>query len=196
MERGLSFGRSANEIGYTTRTCPRSKIIDIFLYVNYNGEMGRKKQYVEVVCCKCGKIMERPSFRTREHLRFFCSECRRSILLTCPVCNRQFKKWKSQMINFQTKKPLKKICCSKKCRDIALRVDWNELTRGMLKQRWIKEFGKKNLYCRRCKYDKPYNIVIHHKKYVIDGGSNNPENLESLCLNCHGEEHYGKKDND
>ena len=100
------------------------------------------------------------------------------------------------MVKFPSGEPLKKICCSKKCRDIALRVDWNELTRGMLKQRWQKEFGKEDLYCRRCNYKNIYNIVIHHKQYVINGGDNNPNNLEPLCLNCHGEEHYNNPDND
>ena len=41
---------------------------------------------------------------------------------------------------------------------------------------------------------------IHHKDYVTDKNYNNDnvfynlDNLESLCFNCHQEEHFGSKE--
>lgn len=60
----------------------------------------------------------------------------------------------------------------------------------MIKTRWISEFGIETLICNRCGHDKHYNIQLHHKKYIVNGGETHPKNLEPLCRNCHGEEHY------
>ena len=37
--------------------------------------------------------------------------------------------------------------------------------------------------CRRC--GKAGRLEVHHKRRLIDGGSNAPGNLETLCVDCH-----------
>ena len=45
--------------------------------------------------------------------------------------------------------------------------------------------------CEKCDYSKVKILVIHHKIERSKGGSNDYENLEVLCPNCHAEHHYG-----
>lgn len=155
-----------------------------------------KKDYIKINCSKCGIQIEKPRHRIRG-IKTYCKECKgKTLKLICPICKKEFNKWESQTKSFITGKEKHKICCSIKCKNIGLRVDWKDLTRRTLKQRWKKEFGEKDLYCRRCKYNKEFNIIIHHKIYIKNGGTGDIQNLEPLCLNCHGEEHYQQKDSD
>lgn len=34
-----------------------------------------------------------------------------------------------------------------------------------------------------------YNLEIHHKKPISHGGDNSDDNLETICIDCHAEEH-------
>lgn len=45
--------------------------------------------------------------------------------------------------------------------------------------------------CRKCgtKGSKDNPLQVHHKKPRCKGGTNNPDNLELLCANCHKREH-------
>lgn len=94
------------------------------------------------------------------------------------------------MRNYSCRRGSRKIYCSIICKALAQRKEWNNLGRRQLKQRYMKEFGIQSLKCVRCGHDKIYNIEIHHKIYCVNGGDNNPTNLEPLCCNCHGIEHY------
>lgn len=44
--------------------------------------------------------------------------------------------------------------------------------------------------CERCSYSKLEILEIHHKIEKSKGGSDDIDNLELICPNCHAEEHY------
>ncbi len=138
-------------------------------------------------CTSCGMLYTPKTLQKKQSIKNTCEDCRQKIDLKCPVCNSDFKLLKSRL------KKRKNPCCSVKCKSELQKKDWNNLTRNNLKQKWISEFGIESFKCNRCGHDKVYNIVLHHIIYVKNGGRNNPENLEPLCLNCHGEEHYNKQ---
>ncbi len=144
----------------------------------------KKIKRQEVVCSVCDKNYIPKFQQSVPSKKYFCPECRGMSNIVCPVCNEKFKQRNAAI------RVRKTLCCSVKCKSIFQRKDWNELSRNALKQRWIKEFGKENFKCNRCGHDKIYNIVLHHIKYVKNGGTNLPDNLEPLCLNCHGIEHF------
>ena len=143
-----------------------------------------------VNCEICGKEMVKtPSkYKQNKSKKFYCNDCRGHVILVCPICGKTFKKWKSQTKNKQN------IFCSVKCKSESQKKEWKDLDRGYLKTKWIKEFGEDCLVCNRCGHDKHYNIELHHIKYRCYGGTHHPENLEPLCKNCHGTEHYGNPD--
>jgi 5-methylcytosine-specific restriction endonuclease McrA len=65
-----------------------------------------------------------------------------------------------------------------------------ELDRAGLRRKWINDLGEESLFCYRCGYDENIKCIhIHHVIYVCNGGTNDPSNLEPLCLNCHTDEH-------
>ena len=147
----------------------------------------RKKS--EVTCSVCAIIYIPKNKQSKPSGKYFCPDCRGMSLVNCSVCDKEFK------IRNSSIRTRKNTWCSVECKSIGQRKEWNSLSRSMLKQRWIREFGKP--ICSRCGHDKEFNIVIHHKQYVKNGGDNMPDNLEPLCLNCHGIEHYQHgKDND
>lgn len=150
----------------------------------------RQKDNIIVKCEICGKdIVKTPSkYKQNKSKKFYCNDCRCSVNMICPICGKTFKKWKSQV------KGKKNVFCSKECKAISQRKDWNDLDRGYVKNRWIRDFGEDSLVCNRCGHDKIYNIELHHIIYVCNGGTHDIENLEPLCKNCHGTEHYGSKD--
>jgi len=51
------------------------------------------------------------------------------------------------------------------------------------KQKLIKEVGK----CEQCGLN--VNLTVHHKKQLSQGGTNERNNLEVLCLRCHKQKH-------
>lgn len=148
-----------------------------------------KKNKKEQTCSVCN-ILYMPKNSKNKSIINTCPSCREKVNLNCPVCNKSFQRHKARI---RTRKTL---CCSHECKSIHQRKDWNDLSRNNLKQRWIKEFGIENFVCKRCSHNEIFNIVLHHIIYVKNGGKNTPDNLEPLCLNCHGIEHYknGKDD--
>ncbi|MBX0329129.1 HNH endonuclease [Oscillochloris sp. ZM17-4] len=56
-----------------------------------------------------------------------------------------------------------------------------------LKRRLILARGPQ---CQRCAYANQDILVVHHIVRRSDGGSNELENLELLCPNCHAEIHF------
>lgn len=137
-----------------------------------------------VPCSVCGTSVLRSASARESRKAFFCKGCRKSVSVPCSSCGASLTRWASQV------RGKKNVYCNRACKARGQRVPWNDLTRGMLKNRWIQEFGKDSLMCSRCGHDRPFNVVIHHKKYRMNGGDNRPKNLEPLCLNCHGIEHY------
>lgn len=133
------------------------------------------------ICSVCGRNYDKPH-PERKSIKSYCPDCRGHSTVVCTVCKKEFNCWNSKL-----RKDSNRVC-SIKCKSIVQRIPWELLTRGMLKQRWLKEMG--SLKCTRCGHDKPFNIEIHHKIYVKNGGTHNPTNLEPLCRNCHGTEHY------
>lgn len=148
--------------------------------------MPRPKRTSEVECHVCHINYVPANKQSTPSIRYTCPDCREKVSLICPVCDVKFERHKSRLRQRKT------LCCSVKCKGLFQRKDWNDLSRNNLKQRWVNEFGVENFVCKRCGHDKAYNIALHHIKYVSQGGDNSPENLEPLCLNCHGIEHYGR----
>ena len=60
----------------------------------------------------------------------------------------------------------------------------------LLKQRLIDLRGGK---CEKCPYTKVEILVVHHIVERCNGGTNNLDNLELICPNCHAEEHYNRR---
>ncbi len=149
-----------------------------------------QRNNIKVNCEICGnEIIKTPSeYKQNKSKKFYCNECRGSITIVCPVCKKTFKRWKSQTLNKKT------MFCSKGCKAQSQKKEWNNLDRRYLKNRWVSEFGKSSLVCSRCGHDRPYNIELHHKIYRCNGGTHHIENLEPLCKNCHGIEHYNTPD--
>ena len=147
-----------------------------------------------VMCSICKNYFVKVGMPASETKNFYCPDCRGKVECKCCVCGTLYKRYKSAIRFYERQKNY----CSPRCKAIGQRTDWNTITdHSSLRLKWVRQFGKSALICARCKYDKPYNIELHHKTYVVDGGSNNPDNLEPLCKNCHGEEHHRvKPDND
>lgn len=144
----------------------------------------REKRIIFVQCAVCGKTLRRYKRSKSNTGKYYCNSCRGTVTVYCAICGEQMKRSK-----YDTRK-YKILYCSEKCRAIGSRKDWNAISKGMLKYHWTMIFGEKSLVCKRCGYDKSYNVQLHHKKYIMNDGDNHPENLEPLCRNCHGEEHY------
>ena len=146
----------------------------------------KNNSVINVQCSICGKNLERYKKSASRANKYFCKECRGMITASCSICGKKIIRSKHDTRKY------KRLFCSEKCRATGSLKDWTETSRCMLKDHWVRVFGIKNLFCRRCGYKKSYNIVLHHIKYVCNGGTNDPINLEPLCKNCHGEEHYDK----
>jgi hypothetical protein len=171
---GASFQRSTfdkrNKKFYCTKEC--------FL--------SHKIKKVNKICCICAKEFIPANLQKTEAKRSTCPECREKVKVNCNTCNKEILIAKCRI------RVRRNIHCSVACKAEGQKKDWDDLSRSMLKQKWIATFGESNFICARCGHNKSYNIVLHHKIYLINGGNSQPENLEPLCLNCHGTEHYGK----
>jgi 5-methylcytosine-specific restriction endonuclease McrA len=149
-----------------------------------------KHRLHDVKCSICGNIFSKAGIYHGKS--FYCPNCRGKITIKCDYCNKKFERFKSA-IRFKggvSHLERTKVFCSSECKNIGTRKPWAKTSRAGIKIKWIREFGIETLYCRRCGYKKSYNIELHHKIYVINGGEHVPENLEPLCRNCHGEEHF------
>lgn len=109
----------------------------------------------------------------------------------CPRCGITFRR-KPSYLKIRKGKP---IFCSKKCYDIAKRIEngWKEIQPshyGNINNDYraiaFRAFDKK---CNRCGYAKFQEILeVHH---IDRNRSNNDQtNLEILCRNCRAEEHF------
>lgn len=141
-------------------------------------------------CKICNKeIYRRPSQLTKGNV--YCSQsCYGKscvILVSCIVCSIEFNK-------LSNKKTCSRACANK----LRIGVKYNQgrpykdkvTTIRALKKRLIEERGGK---CARCVYSKTHILEVHHKIRRAAGGTDDIENLELICPNCHAEEHYENK---
>ena len=137
-------------------------------------------------CKMCGtSIYRRPMQIDRGDV--FCSQacfgksCRKS--KRCPVCG-------TELVNRRNLKTCSRVCANKlrkgaKYTGVA-RKDKVKTAR-LLKNRLVQERGEK---CERCGYPNTHILVIHHKVQRCYGGTDDLDNLELICPNCHAEIHY------
>jgi len=65
-------------------------------------------------------------------------------------------------------------------------------------ERISKAYRRANPLCEKCKAEGklvPSELVHHKVKLGADGGTNDPDNLESLCWSCHSRHHAKQGDN-
>jgi 5-methylcytosine-specific restriction endonuclease McrA len=141
--------------------------------------------------CTC-KVCGMPIYRRPVQIEkgdVFCSlgcfgkSCRKST--RCAVCG-------TELINRKRIKTCSRACANRLRAGIkytgVARKDKVKTAR-LLKKRLIQKRGDK---CERCGYPKTYILVIHHKVRRCDGGTNELDNLELICPNCHAEIHYNE----
>lgn len=135
-------------------------------------------------CIECGKEFYRKPSQINENEKNFCSHTcsniRFKIIHKCPVCGKEILKGAHA------------ITCSRRCSNIRRKgikykegnLDSNKkaVTKKELRIRYIKNRGGK---CNRCGYDYIYILQIHHIIEKAKGGSDDENNLEILCPNCH-----------
>lgn len=143
-------------------------------------EYRAKNTIINVNCCICGKNLKRYKRSESKDDKYYCKDCRGMVNVQCVTCGKEIIRTKHDVRKY------KELYCSNECRSLAMRKEWNELSRSI----WIRVFGIGSLVCKRCGHNKTYNIQLHHKQYVCNGGNNEPDNLEPLCRNCHATEHY------
>jgi 5-methylcytosine-specific restriction endonuclease McrA len=99
--------------------------------------------------------------------------------------------------NSKFKSGLNKKHCSKACANklkIGSKYKTGPRKDKVTTQRFLKSrlVALRGEFCERCSYSNQKILNIHHKIRRKDGGSDDLDNLELLCPNCHAEEHYGK----
>lgn len=158
------------------------RVVDICL-----SEMEKYIRKPNCICKICNKeIYRRPSQINKGNV--YCSQdcfgksC--EILIACVICGIEYQKG------------LHKKTCSRVCAN-KLRIGTKYTGRPLkdkvktaqaLKTRLIELRGPK---CERCPYSNVKILNVHHKIRRADGGSDDLDNLELICPNCHAEEHYG-----
>ena len=144
------------------------------------------------ICGICGKTFyKKPSEQNKSISKLvFCSKecygkyCRHNKI--CPICGIEF---------FGTHRKY----CSRECSNRARsgmkyfnsQPNNKQKYVNILRQKLIDIYGER---CYRCGYCENTNILhVHHKIRKCDKGSDNLDNLELLCPNCHAIEHCKKK---
>lgn len=139
-------------------------------------------------CIICSKAIYRRPFQLKKGKVYCSQQCyvQASIIWkSCPVCNSKFKSG------------LNKKHCSKACANklkIGSKYKTGPRKDKVTTQRFLKSrlVALRGEFCERCSYSNQKILNIHHKIRRKDGGSDDLDNLELLCPNCHAEEHYGK----
>lgn len=149
------------------------------------------EKYIRKPNCNC-KICNKEIYRRPFQIKrgnVYCSQdcfgksC--EILVTCVICGTEFQKG------------LHKKTCSRACANkLRIGIKYNQIGRPTkdkvksvkaLKERLLKLRGHK---CERCPYSNIKILNVHHKIRRADGGTDELDNLELICPNCHAEEHY------
>lgn len=142
-------------------------------------------------CKICNKEIYRRPFQLAKGDVYCSQDCYGkscTILVACVVCGNEYQKGLN-------KKTCSRICSNKLrigSKYIGRPLKDKAQTNRALKERLILLRGTN---CERCGYSNTKILNVHHKIRRADGGSNDIENLELICPNCHAEEHYGYKEN-
>jgi hypothetical protein len=141
-------------------------------------------------CKICGTPIYRRAFEIeRNKGNVYCSQrcfgLASQKIRVCPVCGKEF-------LSKRNRKT-----CSHACANIGRTgITYKQLGRPRkdrvedaraLKKRLVDSHGSR---CQRCGYSDVNILVIHHIVRRCDGGTNDPENLELVCPNCHAEIHF------
>ena len=138
-------------------------------------------------CKICGKPIYRRPFEIEKGPVYCSQACFGKACRTnkhCPVCGKE-------LINARAKTTCGRACANRKRAGIRYtgeaRKDKVKAT-SALKLRLVQQRGG---ICERCGYANTRILVVHHKIQRCDGGSDDLDNLELICPNCHAEIHYG-----
>jgi hypothetical protein len=152
------------------------------------------EKYIRRPNCNC-KVCNKEIYRRPNQLEnssnVFCGyECYSkwcTILIKCSVCGTEYRSG------------LHKKTCSKACANkLKIGSHYNSgrpikdvvKTQQALKNRLITLRG---CNCEKCGCTKTSILNVHHKIRKVDGGSDDLDNLQLICPNCHAEIHYGNK---
>lgn len=138
---------------------------------------------------KCAKEFDDRASRLKMYANHFCckdchSEFQRKYT-DCPECGETF------LAN-------KRKFCSKRCANKARTGTLYKGSKTKNRAERVKRlkaelFELRGYKCECCPYSNIKIIQLHHKVERADGGTDEHDNLELLCPNCHCEHHY---DND
>lgn len=96
----------------------------------------------------------------------------------CKVCNGIFKHYSSQA-----------KYCSIECQAVVQKKYSADKPNGKEWYMIVEYINERDNYtCQDCK-EQEKTLYVHHKKYLCEGGTNNPENLITLCAKCHAKAH-------
>lgn len=163
---------------------------------NGNG-IGTRKIY-RVICDFCGEPQGYSTGGTKaKDKKNYCKKCQyeklsrdnnKQIVAECFICGKKISRTASQWDRAE------KSTCSNKCTGLAKRKDITEVSRSRLKIKMIQEGIEQK--CVTCGTDHLWNLQAHHIVFVCNGGTNDINNLEFQCRNCHGDIHHirGKDD--
>ncbi len=101
----------------------------------------------------------------------------------CAVCSAPLLGWK------------RRVTCGSKCEGIRRQGKRYRLTYKTPAVRRNMLMEKRGPRCERCGYDEHLEILVtHHIVERANGGTDDWDNLELLCPNCHSLHHWGKSD--
>lgn len=144
-----------------------------------------------ILCSRCDKpTYKRPrDIAASKSGKLYCSlSCcgldNRNVKRFCAVCDKPLVSW------------ARRVTCSPKCEGVRRRdtryVRSGNKTAATRRQGLISKRGSQ---CERCGYsDVPEILVSHHVIRRADGGSDDWDNLELLCPNCHSLHHLLESD--
>lgn len=149
------------------------------------------KRNPNCVCKECSKpIYRRPSQLEKGDVfcGTTCANIRNKKTHNCPVCG----------VEVLTRK--NSLTCSRKCSNIHRTGTSYKIGRPRDKATTIRTIknqliAERGSCCNRCGFDDIRILQIHHIIEQCNGGSDDPENLEVLCPNCHTLHHYLNKTN-
>ncbi len=137
-------------------------------------------------CKECNKeIYRRPAQIAKGDVfcSIKCASIRQFKPKICPICNNEF----SSRRNAKT---CSRICSNKSRTGISYKVGQpnNKATKSQrLKVKLLKLYPPK---CNRCPFDLVAVLQVHHILERCNGGTDELNNLELLCPNCHTTHHY------
>lgn len=141
-------------------------------------------------CTICGTPMYRRPFELeRSGGRLYCSQacfgatCRKPVV--CRVCGKEF-------LANRGKKTCSRACANVGRTGIKYKQPGRPKSNRATEARALKRLliDLRGPRCQRCAFDDVNILVVHHIVRCSDGGTNDPDNLELLCPNCHAKVHY------